>query len=198
MRDARAILSALSVASIIALPMNGWSQERLCPFTTTALSGAPRAVGPVDVTSRLHVVEQPDSPVAIVSTDFTGTQLIIEEGTIARSYSFRPRVVVEVRNRSDQEIERIYVGVMPGVCEGAGPRPGDSWTGHLLPGDTTRIRLGTGSGGGSGSFGASMGPLLLWMWIERVDFASCVYRPAQVVPKELCSDPRPRSATPPR
>jgi hypothetical protein len=31
-----------------------------------------------------------------------------------------------------------------------------------------------------------MGPLLVWAWIERVDFGSCVYRPAQVVPKELC------------
>jgi hypothetical protein len=194
-KSARVALSALSVSAFMASPATGWTQERLCQFTTTAPSGAPTIVGPNDVTSRLHVIDQPDSPVEIVSADFTGTQLVVEEGTITRSYSFQHRAVVEVRNRSDRAIERIYVSVMPGVCEGVGPRPRDSWTGNLPPGDTTRIQLGTGSGGGSGSFGASMGPLLVWAWIERVDFGSCVYRPAQVVPKELC-EARSRSATP--
>jgi hypothetical protein len=138
------------------------------------------------------VIAQPDSPVEIVSADLTGTRLVIEEGAIARSYVVQQRAVVEVRNRSDQPIERIDVGVTVGVCQGAGPRPRQSWTGSLLPGDTTRIQLGGGSGSGSGTAGSGMGPLLVWAWVERVDFSSCAYRPAQIVPRALCGDRLPK------
>jgi hypothetical protein len=88
MKGARVALSALSVFGVMASPATGWTQERLCQFTTTAPSGAPTIVGPNDVTSRLHVIDQPDSPVEIISADFTGTQLVVEEGTITRDYSF--------------------------------------------------------------------------------------------------------------
>jgi hypothetical protein len=195
---AGATLSGLLVAVVIGSPVIGRGQEPLCQFTTTALTGAPALVGPPDVTSRLHVIAQPESPVELVAVDFTGTQLVIEEGAIARSYSFQQRAVVEVRNRSDQTIDRIDVGVMAGVCQSAGPRPRQSWTGTLQPGETTPIQLGGGGGGGSGTVSPSMGPLLVWAWVERVDFGTCAYRPAQVVPKALCDDGRPIRPTLPR
>jgi hypothetical protein len=198
MRKAGTALSAIFAAAGVAWPVTGQAQEPLCRFTTTAPSGAPTMVAPDDLKSRLHVIAQPESPVEIVSADFTGTQLLIEEGAIARNYSFQQRAVVEVRNRSDQAIERIDVGVMAGVCQGVGPRPRQSWTGSLLPGETTRIQLGSGSGGGSGSAGSGTGPLLVWTWVERVDFGSCAYRPAQAVPKPLCGDGRPNILTRPR
>ena len=198
MRKAGTALSGLLAAAAVAWPVTGQAQEPLCRFTTTPPSGAPTIVAPDDLKSRLHVIAQPDSPVEIVSADFTGTQLLIEEGSIARSYSFQHRAVVEVRNRSDQAIERIDVGVMAAVCQGVGPRPRLSWSGSLLPGETTRVQLGSGSGGGSGSAGSGMGPLLVWAWVERVDFGSCVYRPAQAVPKSLCGDGRPTISTRPR
>lgn len=198
MGKAGTALSGLLAAVVVAWPVNGQAQEPLCRFTTTPPSGAPTMVAPDDLKSRLHVIAQPESPVEIVSADFTGTQLLIEEGAIARNYSFQQRAVIEVRNRSDQTIERIDLGVMAGLCQGAGARPRQSWTGRLLPGEMTRIQLGGGSGSGSGSSGPGTGPLLVWAWVERVDFGSCAYRPAQAVPKPLCGDGRPSIPTRPR
>ena len=154
------------------------SQDPSCGLSvTTPPPSAATTVGPEEVTSRLHLVSQPDSPVQIVATDFTGMQLLIS----GNSYTFQQNAVLEVSNRSNQVIERIDVRVMVGPCLRGAPGGGPFWMGRLLPGETTRIRVSGGAGSGSGT-----GTVRVWAWVDRVDVNACVYKPAQIIPRSLC------------
>ena len=167
-------------------------QELACGFSNSAPSRVPTIAGPDAVLSRLHVVRQPESPVEITSLDFSGAQLVIEEGSLASNYTFRQSSGVEVRNRSDQIIERIDVRVTVGACQSPGPpRIGPSWSGRLAPGETTLVRMNNGSASGSTSGSSGAGSVLVWVWVDRVDFRACAYKPAQVIPASLCEDRRP-------
>ena len=92
-------------------------------------------VGPDEVTSRLHMIRQPDSPVEITSVDFTGMQLLILEDGPGRNYTVRRNAVFEVKNRSDQVIDGIEVSTVVAMCQNLAARPGGSWKGRLMPGE---------------------------------------------------------------
>jgi len=143
-------------------------------------------------------MRQPESPAEIVSVDFNGSQLVIEEGNLSTNFALQHNSVFTVRNRSDQTLERIDLRVSVGVCPASATRLGPSWSGRLLPGETTRIQVGRGTSGGTGSSMAGAGPIAVWAWVDRVDFAGCAYRPAQILPQSLCQDVRPGIPTSPR
>jgi hypothetical protein len=193
MMKAGTIWFALILATAMSGSVATQDQSGACRFTSTPPSGAPAIVAPDEVKSRLQLIAQPDSPVDIVSADFTGTRLMVEPGQMFTNYSFQPKTVFEVRNRSDQAIARVDIGVRAGGCDDTMIRPAQFMRAlRLLPGETGRIepvnmRLDVR--------GALNGlPLKVWTWIDRVDFGTCIYQPVQKFPEDVCaSESRTRS-----
>ena len=171
--------------------VDGRAQTTACPFTTTSPSSPPAIVAPDELKNRVHVIAQPDSPVDIVSADFTGSRLTIEEGPTFRDWGYQQKAVFVVRNRSDQAIARVDIGVRAGACSDSAPRPPQWRPLRLLPAATGRVEASGATFSERG--GLKVLALMVWTWIEQVDFGSCVYRPAQQMPEDPCaSEPRAR------
>jgi hypothetical protein len=174
------LLPLLAVVAAVRLQAQP-PQTSSCSFSLTPSGGPSVIVGPDAVKSRLHIISQPDSPIEILSADFTGTELLVSGNGYTIQQNASP--MLEVRNRSTQSIKHIDMRVSVGPCRNLGRGGGPAgWDGLLSPGTTTRIQ-NRGTGGGSGS---SSGLMLVFLWVDRVDFEDCVYRPAQIIPRSVC------------
>jgi len=181
-RPSLLLCGALAVAC--AAPPAVFAQNPACGFSLTPPQDATSIAGPEDVTSRLHIVSQPTSPIEIIAADFTGAQFVASQDARESRYTFHQSVVIDVRNRSDRTIEHIEARLTAGTCQNAGRTGAPAWTGRLSPGETVRIRMGQGSS--SGTTGVGRGSVRIWLSIDRVDFDDCIYRPAQIVPRAAC------------
>ena len=188
MRSAAAVLLGLIVTITVGSPLSGQAPPTPCPFVTTPLSGPPAIIAPDELKNRVHVIAQPGSPIEIVSADFTGSRLTIEEGPMFRDWGYQQKAVFVVRNRSDQPIGRVDIGARAGACYDAGPRPPQLRPLRLLPGETGRLESSGATFSGRGDLKAL--PLMVWTWIERVDFASCIHQPVREMPEDLCAAER--------
>jgi hypothetical protein len=133
------------------------------------------------VTSRLHIVKQPGSPVEIVAVDLNGLALAVSND----GYSYHSEALgrVEVLNRSDREVDHVLIGFQIGSCRQVGhigslARPRRL---SLPPGGAARFEMPFGSGGGVTS--ASL-PLEVFVWISSVELNGCTFRPSLAIPCE--------------
>ncbi len=188
MKKKLAVLVVFVIVAVAAASPWAAQDKPSSPCRFTVSSGAvtrPTITGPEEVTSRLIVVDQPGSPVEIVAADLTGTDFHLSGG----SYSMTEAWQATVRNRSDQPISAIAVGLalsavraressMGVSLQGSGNRMG--WKGALMPGGTAVVTLNHGAGSG-GARDATDVRLLLS--VEQVDFQDCTYRPAKAIAK---------------
>ncbi len=136
--------------------------------------------GPEEITSRVLVLEQPDSPIEVLAIDFTESWLSVYEG----GYSRGGRCWVTVRNRGKKPVIELDLNVRYGY--GAGPGGGNAGgfqrgESPLLPGQERKIRGCQGYGYGTAP---SMPPLRLLVWVEWVDLGDHDFKPSMRIPRE--------------
>jgi hypothetical protein len=150
-----------------------------CHFTVSEDTTKPTITGPEDITPLVYIVDQPDSPVEIVSMDLTGYVLSVAH----ERFTFKDCRNMKVRNRGDQPVNGLEVmvlvssrgfGVGPGFSSGlSGP--------NIPPGQEAEIRSCNGSGTGD----ARSDQVRIFVFVERVGMNKCVYLPSKRIPYEL-------------
>ena len=105
-----------------------------CEFNVVQQAGRPLITGPPELVSRVSVVSQPGSPVAILMVDVTGTQITLDKNRSKHESSF----LMEVQNVSNRPLSniRVQMNVRVGYTEGGSG--GGSVT-ELLPGDRPHV-----------------------------------------------------------
>lgn len=147
-----------------------------CGFTVQSQPTHPTVEGPDDIVPLVYVVEQPDSPVEIVSVDLKGMWLTVSNG----QHTEQDCAKYKVRNRSDRVIQRFDIELsVQGVSGGGGYGPQSS--SPLAPGQTVEIQS-CGSGGHGGAPGNHV---KLLVSVNFVDFGDCLYRASLRIPSSL-------------
>jgi len=147
-----------------------------CGFVLQGEPGHPTLAGPDGILPIVYVVEQPDSPIEIVSVDLTGTWLSV----VNEQHTERECAVYKVRNRSDRLAQAFNVELWVSTLRGRGGFRTDS-SSPLAPGQTVEIKS-CGSGGNGGAPGNKV---RLIVSVQSVDFGNCFYRPSVRIPSNL-------------
>jgi len=151
-----------------------------CHFAVSQESTKPKITGPEDITPLVYIVDQPDSPVEIVSMDLTGYVLSVAQ----ERFTFRDCWAMKVRNRSDQPVNGLEVMVLVssrGFGVGPGFSSGPSQVQSLGANQETEIH----SCGGGGTGDARGHQVRIFAFVERVSVNKCVYLPSKRIPYEL-------------
>jgi hypothetical protein len=147
-----------------------------CGFALQGEPTHPTVTGPNDILPLIYVVEQPDSPIEVVSVDLTGMWLSVANEQHTERYC----ATYEVRNRSDRPVQAFDVELSVSTLDGAGgfgAHPSSS----LAPGQLVEIK----SCGGGGRGGAPGNHVRLLVTVQSVDFGDCFYRPSVRIPRNL-------------
>jgi hypothetical protein len=151
-----------------------------CHFTVSRETAKPTITGPEDITPLVYIIEQPDSPVEIVSMDLTGYVLSVTQ----ERFTFKDCWTMKVHNRSDQSVNGLEVTELIS-SRGFGPGPGfsngPSQVESLGAGQEAEIR--SCNGGGTGD--ARGDQVRIFAFVERVSVNKCVYLPSKRIPYEL-------------
>lgn len=167
------LTSVLRIASLLA--MTACTAGAQNPASGSQIS----LVGPDEITSRVYVMEQPDSPIEVVSMDFTESWLSVSEDR----YSRGGRCKVTVRNRGDRPVHGLAISLQYRSANGGGGNSGGFRPNEppLLPGQERELQ---GCGGGGSGGGGRINPLRLFVWVEWVDLGDHDYRPSVRIPRE--------------
>jgi len=151
-----------------------------CHFKVSQESTKPTITGPEDITPLVYIIEQPDSPVEIVSMDLTGYVLSVTP----ERFTFKDCSTMKVHNRSDQSVNGLEVMVLVssrGFGVGPGFSNGPSQVQSLGAGQEAEIR--SCNGGGTGD--ARGDQVRIFAFVERVGVNKCVYLPSKRIPYQL-------------
>jgi len=166
-------LLALSAASATQQPEDPAS----CRFKVSESNAKPTITGPEDIVALTYVIEQPDSPVEIVSMDFKDSFVSVAN----ERFTEELRCTARVRNRSDQSIRGFDLEAFVTKTLGFGG-PGFSSLGgtqNLAPGQEVEIRACGGGGNGD----ATGNHVRLVVFIGTVATDGCVYVPSKRLPR---------------
>ncbi|HEX2663593.1 MAG TPA: hypothetical protein VHM93_12230 [Candidatus Acidoferrum sp.] len=111
------LASLLLVISFgVALARKSRPSGTSCGFTVQGESVEPTIKGPDDLVPLVYVVEQPESPIEMVSVDLTGMWLSTSHEQSTAHFCGK----YHVRNRSDQTIQKFQIALMLSTIGGAG------------------------------------------------------------------------------
>jgi hypothetical protein len=147
-----------------------------CGFTVQGEPAHPTITGPDDILPLVYVVEQPDSPIEVVSVDLTGMSLSVAN----EQHEQRNCATYKIRNRSDRPVQTFNVELSVSTLNGGGGF-GANPSSPLAPGQTVEIR----SCGGGGRGGAPGNHVRLLVSVQSVDLGDCFYRPSVRIPRSL-------------
>jgi hypothetical protein len=173
-------LSILLVLQTASAPVQPPSESETCQFNLSGSPVKPTFEGPQEVTDRVYFVDQPDSPLEIVSVDFTRSFLSVARERMAEQL----RCTAKVRNHSDQTILGFDVHVIVGrQGRGVGTTFGGPPTRHqtLAPGQEWELQ-------GCGAYGVGGAPengVYVFVFVNAVDIAGCTYQPSMRYPHYL-------------
>ena len=119
------------------------------------------------------MVEQPDSPIEVVSVDLSGMSLSVAN----EQYTVRDCATYKVRNRSDRPVQAFSVELSISGGGGFGAHPSST----LPSGQSVEIE----SCGGGGHGGVPGNHVRLLVLVQSVDFGDCFYRPSAKIPRSL-------------
>jgi hypothetical protein len=106
-----------------------------CGFTVQGEPGHPTVTGPDDIVPLVYVVEQPDSPVEVVSVDLAGMWLSVSH----EQHTERDCAKYRIRNRSDRTVQDFEIMLMLSTIAGAGGGSGTGSSSPLSPGQTVDV-----------------------------------------------------------
>jgi hypothetical protein len=147
-----------------------------CTFRVQGEPTRPTVTGPGDLVPLVYVVEQPDSPIEIVSVDLEGMWLSVSH----EQHTERNCTKYKVRNRSDRPIQAFGIELRVSNMHGAGGGHGTQSSSPLGVGETVEIQS---CGGGHGD--APENYVRLLVYVGSVNFGDCFCRPSIRVPRSL-------------
>ena len=152
-----------------------------CGFAVQGEPAHPTVTGPDDIVPLVYVVEQPDSPIEVVSVDLTGMWLSVanEQTTVKDCAKY------QIRNRSDRTVQKSEIMLILSTAGGAGGGSGALTSSSLAPGQTVEVKSCNGGGHGS----AKDNYVRLLVYVHSVDFGECLYRPSVRIPRSLRVQP---------
>jgi hypothetical protein len=146
-----------------------------CGFTVQGEPAQPTVQGPDDIVPLVYFVEQPDSPIEVVSVDLTGMWLSVAN----EQYSVRHCATYKVRNRSDRPVQAFDLELL--ISGGGGFGGFGAPSSPLAPGQTAELK----ACGGGGHGGVPGNHVRLLVLARSVDFGDCFYRPSARIPRSL-------------
>ena len=171
-------LVLLASTLALALPQQPQAPDPdACDFSVHGDAAKPTITGPDEIVPLVYVVEQPDSPIEILSIDLTGSWMTIAN----ERFTFGNCAKFTVRNRSDRTVQALGLSLEHNSATRGG------WLVHrqnpspLAPGDT--VQLGSCNGGGSGS--APGNRVRLMVSVSTMSLGDCVYSPSVRIPRAL-------------
>jgi hypothetical protein len=176
MRIIGSFLGSLLLMASFGIAQQQQHDSNACGFTVQDEPIQPTVTGPDDIVPLVYVVEQPDSPVEIVSVDLQGMWLSVSN----EQHTEQNCAKYKVRNRSDRAIQRFDIELLvQGVGGGGGY--GVQSSSPLAPGQTVEFK----SCGGGGHGGAPGNHVRLLVSVRSVDFGDCLYRVSLRIPRSL-------------
>jgi hypothetical protein len=160
----------------LALLNSKQHNNNACKFSVQGDPVQATVTGPEGIMPLVYVVEQPDSPVEIVSVDLEGMWLSVS----GEQHSERDCAKYKIHNRSDRVIQRFETMLSVGGTGGAGGGRAINAS-PLAPGQTTEIKACSGGGNG----GAPGNHVRVLIYVYSVDFGDCFYRPSVRIPRSL-------------
>ena len=177
-------LNLMFLALLLLLMSFGVGQARKAQQNSTSCGFAvqgelvePAIKGPDELVPLVYVVEQPDSPIQVVSVDLTGMWLSISH----EQHTERHCAKYRVRNRSDRIVQQFEIMLMLSTIGGAGGGSGTLSSSALPPGQA----VGVESCGGGGNGSAKDNYVRLLIYVEKADFEDCHYKPSLRIPRDL-------------
>jgi len=177
MKTTLSFFCVLLLATNLGVVQQQENRGDACKFSVQDNSVHPTVTGPADILPLVYVVEQPDSPLEIISVDLKGTELSVSD----EHYTVRDCAKYRVHNRSDRVIQRFGVALRLNDAGGGSTGMLDHNHAALTPGQTAEV--GSCNGGGHG--GATGNHVRLVVSVEAIDFGECFYRPSLRIPSSL-------------
>jgi hypothetical protein len=172
------LLAAIFLASTMNVTQEQQKPENSgCNFTVSQDSAVPSITGPENLTPLVYVVQQPDSPIEVVSVDLQGMWLSVS----GNRYTVHHCAKYQVRNRSNQAIRFVDVMLLVNGRGGFGATSGEP----ISPGQTVELKACNGGGDGD----APKNGAKLLVSVHSVGFADCLYRPSVRIPRSLGIQP---------
>lgn len=165
----------LSAALLVATqsPAGPISDQTACAFDVMQRVRQPEVIGSPELRSRTRVLQQPDSPLAIVRVDLSDLRLNL----LGSTQEHEGRFSIQVQNVSSRTINRATTMLRYWSGRGGGGS-GPAWKQPLAPGAV--VWLTAGSRGSGVRPGEEMErDLELRVVVESVEFEGCLYKPAQ-------------------
>ncbi len=147
-----------------------------CKFSVQGDPVHATVTGPEDILPLVYVVEQPDSPVEVVSVDLEGMWLSVS----GEQHTERDCAQYKVHNRSDRMIQRFEIMLNVSAGSGGGGSGAQS-SSALASGQTVEIK----ACGVRGRGGAPGNRVRVLVFVREVDFGDCLYRPSLRIPRSL-------------
>jgi hypothetical protein len=176
MRAKFGFLVVLLLTGSLGIAQQQKYESDACKFNVLGDPVHATVTGPDDIVPMVYVVEQPDSPVEIVSVDLEGMWLSVS----GEQHSERDCAQYKVHNRSDRIIQRFDVALMI-TSTGGGGEIGVNSSSPLAAGQTAEIKACNGGGHG----GAPGNHVRLLASVHLVNFGGCLYRPSLRMPRSL-------------
>lgn len=145
-----------------------------CEFGITARAPEAKFTGPEEILTRVHLLKQLDSPVAVVAADFSEAKL----GVGGEWATFEGPYYIDVVNLSDRTLDQVHVQVSVRSQHG-GFGGGVGWKSPLAPSVSARLSNRPGARG-QGTAPDDVVDVIIS--IESVWLDGCEYRPAKVLP----------------
>ena len=171
------VLLVLVVSFGLGLARQPQHSSNSCGFAVQGEPAQPTVKGPDDIVPLVYVVEQPDSPIEVVSVDLTGTWLSVSREQHTEQYCAKYRI----RNRSDRTIQEFEMMLMLSTIAGAGGGSGTVSSSPLSPGQAVDVE----SCGVRGNGSAKVDYVRLLVYVDKVDFEDCHYKPSLRIPRSL-------------
>lgn len=149
------------------------SNQKSCAFDLLQRVGQAEVIGSPELLTRTRVLDQPDSPLAILRVDVSDLKLNL--GGPAQNHDGRFRI--QVQNVSNRVVNAATIMLRYWSGRGGGGS-GPDWKRPLAPGAV--VWLSDESRGSGVRPGEDLqSDLELRFVVESVEFGACVYKPAQ-------------------
>ena len=179
-------LNLVFLALLLLITSYGLAREEQhssnsCGFAVQGEAAQPTVKGPDDIVPLVHVVEQPDSPIEVVSVDLQGMWLSVSN----ERHTEQDCTKYKIRNRSDRTVQKFEIMLRLSTSGGAGGGAGTLSSSSVAPGQSVEIE----SCGGHGSGSAKYNYVRLLAYVDSVDLGDCLYKPSLRIPRSLKINP---------
>src|ERR1700687_5039955 len=117
------------------IPPQQQPQREDCGFIVQSEPTQATVAGPDDIVPLVYVVEQPDSPIGIVSVDLQGMSLSVFD----KQYTIQNCATYKVHNRSDRVVQSFDLGLLASGGDGGTSDRAHS-SSPLAPGQTAELK----------------------------------------------------------